>query len=95
MEELQDQDDLNMSVVGRKVPFGCRSFGNKYLYKWWKKACSNLGIEGVDLYGGTRHTSTTTLTDHFTPEEIRSQGHSIQQIKHLIDIFRLKRLIQN
>jgi len=29
-------------------------FGHDYLYVWWKKACRNLGITGVDLYGGTR-----------------------------------------
>ena len=34
-------------------------FGEKYFYKWWKRACRNLGIEGLDLYGGTRHTTTT------------------------------------
>ena len=36
-------------------------FGNKYLYKWWKKACLKLGIKDLDLYGGTRHTTTTEL----------------------------------
>ena len=25
------------------------AFGKKYLYKWWVKACDNLGIKGVDL----------------------------------------------
>lgn len=30
-------------------------FGEKYLYKWWKRACSNLNIKDVDLYGGTRY----------------------------------------
>ena len=34
-------------------------FGEKYFYKWWKRACRNLGVEGLDLYGGTRHTTTT------------------------------------
>lgn len=29
-------------------------FGKDYLYKWWKRACTNLGVKGVDLYGGTR-----------------------------------------
>ncbi len=29
-----------------------RKFGNKRLYRWWKKACANLGIEKVDLYDG-------------------------------------------
>ncbi len=37
------------------------AFGEKYLYKWWIKACDNLGIKGVDLYGGTRHSSARAL----------------------------------
>lgn len=49
-------------------------FGNRYLYKWWKKACANLGIEGVDLYGGTRHSTVTALREVFSPEEIRRSG---------------------
>jgi len=49
-------------------------FGKDYLYKWWKKACSELGIEGVDLYGGTRHSTTTALAEHFTKEELRDSG---------------------
>jgi len=36
-------------------------FGQKYFKKWWDKACNNLGVEGLDLYGGTRHTTTTAL----------------------------------
>ena len=31
----------------------------------------NLGIEGVDLYGGTRHSSASALRAYRTPEEIR------------------------
>jgi integrase len=53
---------------------GCRAgerFGEKYFYKWWVKACKNLGIEGVDLYGGTRHSSAIALRQYRTPEEIR------------------------
>jgi len=46
-------------------------FGEKYLYKWWKKACSNLGVEGVDLYGGTRHSSARALREFHSPEEIK------------------------
>lgn len=46
-------------------------FGSRYLYKWWKKACDNLGIEGVDLYGGTRHSTTTALSQVLTPEQIK------------------------
>jgi hypothetical protein len=46
-------------------------FGPRYLYKWWKKACQNLGIEGVDLYGGTRHSTALALRQFKTPEQIR------------------------
>jgi hypothetical protein len=49
-------------------------FGKDYLYKWWKKACSNLGVEGVDLYGGTRHGTATALGEHFTRQEIMTAG---------------------
>lgn len=52
-------------------------FGARYLYKWWQKACSNLGVEGVDLYGGTRHSSAKALRHFCSPEEIkRATMHS-------------------
>lgn len=52
-------------------------FGEKYLYKWWKRACGNLGIEGVDLYGGTRHSSAAAARSALTYEEIKTlTGHS-------------------
>ncbi len=47
------------------------AFGEKYLYKWWVKACDNLGIKRIDLYGGTRHSSARALRTHRTPEEIK------------------------
>ena len=31
----------------------------------------NLGVEDVDLYGGTRHSSTTALREHYTFEEVK------------------------
>ena len=46
-------------------------FGEKYLYKWWVKACDNLGIKGVDLYGETRHSSARALREFHSPEEIK------------------------
>ncbi|MFW5957961.1 MAG: hypothetical protein ACOCQ0_02285, partial [Desulfosalsimonas sp.] len=49
-------------------------FGKDYLYKWWKTACENLGVEGVDLYGGTRHSTATSLGAHFTESEIMQAG---------------------
>lgn len=53
---------------------GCRngqSFGMKLFYKWWKRACADLGIEGLDLYGGTRHTTTTALAKEVGKEGAR------------------------
>ena len=49
-------------------------FGKDYLYKWWKKACRNLKVEGVDLYGGTRHSKATALGEHFSRQEIMTAG---------------------
>ena len=51
-------------------------FGPRYLYKWWKKACDNLGVEGIDLYGGTRHSSAHALREFVSPEEIRRASMS-------------------
>jgi integrase len=48
-----------------------RPFGEKYWYKWWKKACEALGIEGVDLYGGTRHSSVRAMRHTLSPEQIK------------------------
>jgi len=53
---------------------GCtagQKFGEKYFYKKWKKACYNLEIYDLDLYGGTRHTTATALGEKLTPEQIK------------------------
>lgn len=64
-------------LTGGKGFAAGRPFGEKYFYKWWKKACAALGIEGVDLYGGTRHSSTTAARAVLTYEEIKTlTGHS-------------------
>jgi hypothetical protein len=47
-------------------------FGKGYLYNKWIKACNELGIENVDLYGGTRHSSQVAL---------RKKGHDTKDIK--------------
>jgi len=31
----------------------------------------SIGVEGVDLYGGTRHSSARALREHFSPEQIK------------------------
>ena len=56
-------------IRGRKLD---EPFSHKYFYRWWKKACENLGVEGVDLYGGTRHSTATALRKHLSPEEIKT-----------------------
>lgn len=54
-----------------------QKFGKKLFYKWWKRACSELEIENVDLYGGTRHSSAISLTEFASPEQIkRATMHS-------------------
>lgn len=43
---------------------GCKinqPFGPKYFKVHWDKACEKLGVQNLDLYGGTRHTSTTEI----------------------------------
>ena len=49
-------------------------FGPKYFKVWWDKACKNIGVEGVGLYGGTKHTVATALGSILTPEEIKRGG---------------------
>lgn len=58
-----------VSGVAENDPFGMR-----YLYKYWKRACANLGVEGVDLYGGTKHSTVTALKKKYSPEEIKNKG---------------------
>lgn len=36
-------------------------FGKKLFWKYWKKACVNLGVEGVSVYPGTKHSTATFL----------------------------------
>ena len=47
------------------------------LEDWWNKACENLGIKGVSLYPGTKHTTANALRHmSYTPEQIRGfLGH--------------------
>lgn len=49
-------------------------YGSHCLYRAWKRACKRLGIEGVDMYGGTKHTTVTAMAEYFTPEEIQKHG---------------------
>ncbi|MFZ2447469.1 MAG: tyrosine-type recombinase/integrase [Syntrophobacteraceae bacterium] len=46
-------------------------FGKKLLRKWWKRACEKLEIEGVGLYGGTRHSTARHLRKSKTVDEVK------------------------
>jgi integrase len=48
-------------------------FGEGSLYRCWKTAAISLGHRGVDLYGGTRHSSCIALYKEvgLSPEQIR------------------------
>jgi len=46
-----------------------KPFAERRLYAWWKKACANLGVEGVDFYGETRQSP--ALRSQFSPEQIK------------------------
>ncbi|SDE21752.1 Integrase [Desulfuromonas thiophila] len=58
---------------------GCAAgspFGPAYFRKYWHRACQTLGIKGLDLYGGTRHTTTTELSRNYSTDMARkASGH--------------------
>jgi len=53
-------------------------FGLHFLNNWWMKACGNLGITGVALYAGTKHSTVTALGKIMSPEQIKHNvtGHT-------------------
>jgi integrase len=55
-----------------------KRFGKHFFADYWKRACENLKIENIDLYGGTRHSSVQALRKNgLTPEQIKlASGHS-------------------
>ncbi|SDL54121.1 Phage integrase, N-terminal SAM-like domain [Geoalkalibacter ferrihydriticus] len=69
-------------------------FGKRYFYIKWKEACSDLGIEGVDLYGGTKHSTATAIADNSSPEQaMRVTGHTTNKaFKRYISTERNKQL---
>ena len=48
-----------------------QQFGHDYLCHKWRLACINLGIKGVSLYSGTRHTSAVAMRGKHSPESIK------------------------
>lgn len=51
-------------------------FSDKYLPRWWNKAAKAIGLEGVSLYPGTRHTTVTETARMLGSEEAKkASGH--------------------
>ena len=60
--------------IGR---FAGQCFGSQLLWKVRKTACASLGVEGVDLYGGTKHSTATALRKVASYDEVRkATGHT-------------------
>ena len=52
-------------------------FSKSHLYNHWIKVCKEFGIDDVDLYGGTRHSSTTAIGKAMGKKEAKSfSGHN-------------------
>lgn len=49
------------------------SFGHSMLYRAWRRACKRLGVSGVPLYPGTKHSTAMGLRAIYTPEQIKAQ----------------------
>ena len=54
------------------------AIGSDYFWKWWRKASENVGLEGVSLYPGTKHTTATGLGALYSPEDVQDHatGHA-------------------
>ncbi|UQZ90218.1 hypothetical protein C4J81_13805 [Deltaproteobacteria bacterium Smac51] len=60
-----------------------QQFSLKVFYHAWKRACARLGIDGVTLYPGTKHSTAMGLRPIATPEEIKSMTlHSTSAAFH-------------
>ena len=49
-------------------------FSREMFYRNWQRACRALAIEGVDLYGGTRHSTATALSTLYSKDEVKDFG---------------------
>lgn len=60
-----------------------KAFGHSVIYSAWRRACVRLGVEGVSLYPGTKHSTAMGLRSVATPEEIKSMTlHSTSAAFH-------------
>ena len=47
-------------------------FSSTFLYRVWQRACHRLGVEGVSLYPGTKHSTAMGYREIYTPEQIQA-----------------------
>jgi len=59
---------------GKGVTAPGEQISKRAFYRWWVRACNNLEITGVDLYGGTRHTTTSAVSEYFSMDEMQRDG---------------------
>ncbi len=63
-----------------KSRFPNTGIGKDYLYRAWKKACKHFNIYDLDLYGGTRHSSTTEIAKLLGRKKAKEfSGHDTDQ----------------
>ena len=55
------------------LPAGSK-FSLEMFRRNWNLACKHLGVEGVDLYGGTRHSTASAMGAYFTREDLKDHG---------------------
>jgi integrase len=48
------------------------ALGHNSIYRAWKRACGRLGVQGVSLYPGTKHSTAMGYREIYTPEQIQS-----------------------
>ena len=64
-------------LSGANERYSGKPFGLHYLSRVWQKACIRLGVNGVDLYGGTKHSTAMGMREVATFEEVRTMtGHT-------------------
>jgi len=62
-------------------------YGKNLLHSIWKDACSELGINGVSLYAGTKHTTISAWAQTHSESVIRSAtGHMSDALRRYIVI---------
>jgi integrase len=75
---------LRHDTTGKGKKAG-QQVGKSFLNDLWKKACSELGVEGVPLYPGTRHTTISDLARKFPLALVKqTTGHMSKALERYL-----------